>query len=204
MRPSQATALKCLLRCGFRRRRPQNGSDSKVGRGLPPSRTLSYLHQWSSAGPRPSEGVKSKGRHLELPASPNTVAVPSDDVQVVMEDHCGEAPLVGPEGEFCEGTPASALLRTFQGEDMSGRFRLQVVPGSQVLLPEAAQTRPSLHPQADNFVLLLSAQTPEARIRVWDKKEAQNIINVMSCQQGCYQGFSYITRRGSSSRFLLM
>lgn len=167
MQPSQATALKCRLCCGFTREEEmtQNGWHVWVILYRSTSWRLSYLHQWGSTGPCTIKGVKSKGSHPKLPASPNTLPVSSNDVQVVIEDHCGETPLVSPERELCNRVPASALLRPLQCEDTSCRFCLWVVPGSQVLLPEAAQTLSSLHPEADNFILLFSAQITEARFR---------------------------------------
>lgn len=204
MQPSQATALKCLLCCGFTIEKNFNlTSERLTEKNLPyctPSWRLSYLQQWSSAGPCSSKRVVSKGSHLELPAFPHTLPVPSNDVQVVIENHCGETPLVSPEREFCKSMPASALLWPFQSEDMSGRFRLWVVPGSQVLLPEAAQTSSSVHPQADDLILLLYAQAPE----IEKATQTTCIIMTVSGQQWCYQRLAYVTRWGISSRFLLM
>lgn len=108
-----------------------------------------------------SKGIKPKGSHLELPAFFHTLPVTSYNVQVVIQDHCSETPLISPERKLCIWVPVSTVLWSFQGEDMSCTFCFWVVPRCQVLFPKAAETLISLYPQVDNFVLLFIVQTPE-------------------------------------------
>lgn len=122
---------------------------------------LSHLNQRSCGDPHMSKGIIPEGSHLELPSSLHRLPVASYYVQVVIQDHCSEAPLISPERKLCNWTPISAVFRPFQGEHVSGMFRFWVFPSSQVLFPEAAETSVSLYPQVDDFFLLCIIQTPE-------------------------------------------
>lgn len=112
-----------------------------------------------------STGIISKRGHLELPASPHALPVAPYDVQVVIHDRCGEAPLISPEGKLRSWIPVATVLQAFQSEDVPRGLRFWVIPSSQVLLPEAAKAPVSSRPQADKFVPLVAVQTPELWVR---------------------------------------
>lgn len=97
--------------------------------------------------------------------------VSSNNVQVVIQDHCSETPLISPERKLCNWMPFSAVLWAVQGEDMSCTFCFWVIPTSQVLFPKAAESSVSLYPQVDNVVLLFFVQTTEVWIHFRDKNE---------------------------------
>lgn len=73
-------------------------------------RRLSYLQHWSRGGPHMSEGIIPKRSHLELPASPHTLPVASYDVQVVIQNHSSETPLIGPERKLGDRMPVPTVL----------------------------------------------------------------------------------------------
>lgn len=125
----------------------------------------SHLYQRGSGSPPIGAGVIPEGSHLELPAPLHTLPVASYDVQVVVQDHRGEAPLIGPKRQLRHWAPVPTVLWSPQDKEVSGTRRLRVVPGRQVLLPEATEVSVSSSPQRDNLALLFIAQTPEIGIR---------------------------------------
>ena len=138
---------------------------------------LAHLDQRSCGDPCMSDGVISEASHFELPASFHAMSVTPHDVQIVIQDHCSETPLIGPEGKFCNGEPISTVLWPFQGEDMSGTFCFWVVRRRQVFFPKAAETWVSLCPQVNYFIFLCSVQTSEGWISFRGRKKfAVNLI----------------------------
>lgn len=74
------------------------------------ARRLPHLNERSCGGPRMGKGIVSEGSHLELPASLHTVPVASYDVQVVIQNHCSETPLISPERKLCNWVPVFTVF----------------------------------------------------------------------------------------------
>lgn len=129
--------------------------------GADKAKGLPHLNQRSDGDPCESQGIKPKGRHLELPASLHTLPVASNNVQVVIQHHCSETPLVSRERKLRHRTPLSAVLCPVKDEDVSCTFCFWVIPRSKVLFPKAAETTVSFCPQLDNLLLLFFVQTSE-------------------------------------------